>query len=230
MSTTIVCVAYKGDRGHAHGEAIDALKYRLGIPFISIVGCAHIGKARSVLATNALEQGADVVFFIDSDTIFDPLDVERVADVARETRGIVGVPYSQRQLGGIVVGGFDESIEQVTFFEGGGRYSASSAIGMGFTAIHQDVFRKMDSLPDMQIVSCIGHKCRPYFRELTVDGNWLHEDASFCHLARTLGFPTELDTRFRLRHVGEHEFRIEDCLNRTEERSTVVVQIRRSAQ
>jgi hypothetical protein len=225
---TIVCVAYKGDRGHVHGEAVDALKYRIGTPFISVVGCAYVGKARSVLASSALEQGADVVFFIDSDTIFDPSDVERVADVARQTRGVVGVPYSQRLLGGLAVGGFDESVvDQVTFFEGGGRYPASGVIGMGFTAIHQDVFRKMEELPDMQIVSCIGHKCRPYFRELTVGGNWLHEDASFCHLARRLGFPTELDTRFRLRHVGEHAFRIEDCLNRVEDKSSLVLQIRR---
>ncbi len=223
---TIVCIAYKGDRGHAHGDAVDVLKHQLGIPVLSIVGCSYIGKARSVLATSALAQGADVVFFVDSDTLFDPRDVERVADVARETRGVVGVPYSQRCLGGLVVGSFDASIEQVTFFEGGSKYPASGVIGMGFTAICHDVFLKMDALVDMQPVSCMGHTCRPYFRESVIDGQWLHEDATFCHEARLLGCTTDLDTRFRLRHVGEHAFRIEDCANAHEDKPSLVLQIK----
>ncbi len=227
MNKTIVCIAYKGDRGHDHGDAVDVLRHQLGIPVLSVVGCAYIGKARSLLATNALAQGADVVFFIDSDTVFDPADVERVADSARISRGIVGVPYSQRCLGGLIVGSFDKSLTEVTFFEGGGKYRATGVIGMGFTAIHRDVFEKMHELPNMQPVSFLGiNSCRPYFYEAIVDGYWLKEDATFCHVARELGFTTELDTRFRLTHVGEHAFRIEDCLVTPVNQSSLVVKIK----
>lgn len=211
MKRTVVCIAYKGDREHDHDDAVDVLQYQLGTPIIRTVKSAYVGKARSTMAVTALANGADVVFFIDSDSLFDPRDVEKLADVARETRGVVGAPYSQRGMGARIVGGFAESVKGATFFKGGGLYQATGVIGMGFTAIHREVFERLDSLPEMEPVHWSGGHCRRYFHEAVVDGFWMHEDAAFCHFARMVGCRTDLDTRFRVQHLGEHAFGIEDC-------------------
>ncbi len=208
---TVVCVAYKGDREHQHADSMECLKWQHKLTILSAVKSAYVGKSRSALATQALALGADVVFFIDSDSLFNPDDVERLSDVARETRGIVGAPYSQRSMGASIVGGFADSVKEATFFEGGGLYPASGVIGMGFTAIHREVFEQLDVLPEMQPVLYGELEVRRYFHEAVVDGHWLHEDATFCHLARSIGCRTDLDTRFRVLHMGEYAFGIEDC-------------------
>jgi len=195
------------------------LKCELGILVIETRGHPHLDIARSQLATAALEQGADVTVFIDHDTLFDPLDVEALAGVARDTQGIVAAPYSERRMGGCMVGMVDA--EEAVFFEDGGLYPASSFVGMGFTAIHKNVYSLLDALPDYAPINSDNGTIRPYFRKLIVDGYWMPEDVSFCHAARAAGADITIDTRIRLEHLGEHPFSIEDCSRRPEKKASI---------
>ncbi len=210
---TIALATYGSSREHKHGVCMDQLEHELRVPVIKTWGHAQIDIARSLLATLALAHGADVVVFIDSDILFEPLDVERLAAVARETRGIVGAPYSLRGMGlgvvgcGVAAAGVSQD---VVFFDGGSLQPVVGAVGMGFTAIHRDAFALLDAQPAYAERNTVDGILRPYFQKLVVDGFWMHEDASFCHAVRQAGGSTHTDTRIRVKHLGEYAFRIED--------------------
>ncbi len=214
---TIVLATYGASRDHEHGELITALRYELHLLVFEVRGSSQIDMARSQLATTALDHGADVMVFIDHDILFDPLDVERLADVAREHRGVVGAPYSKRKMGAGIVGSIDSG--EMIFFDGGGLYPAPGCLGMGFTAIHREVFTKLDALPEYAPVNSQNGVIRPYFKKLVVNDYWLNEDASFCHAAREVGASLMIDTRIRVKHLGLHPFGVEDCRQRKEETS-----------
>jgi len=209
---TVVLATYGSSRDNNHGDLIAALKYELSVLVLEIRESSQIDMARSHLATMGLAHAADVVVFIDHDMLFDPLDVELLAESARHCHGAVGAPYSQRKMGGGMVGSIDAAQHpQVTFFEGGNLYDTNGVMGMGFTAIHRDVFNKLDNLPEYAARNSDQGIIRPYFQKITVDGYWLKEDASFCHAARRVGAPLLIDTRIRVKHLGQHAFGIEDC-------------------
>lgn len=214
---TIALATYGSSRNNDHGDLIVALRYEIQMLVFEVRESAQIDMARSQLAMMALDHGADVMVFIDHDILFDPLDVERLAEVAREYRGIVGAPYSKRKMGAGVVG--SPASGEVIFFEGGSLYPVPGCIGMGFTAIHRDVFTKLDALPAYAPVNSQNGIMRPYFKKLVVNDYWLNEDASFCHAAREAGAPLMIDTRIRVTHLGLHPFGIEDCRQRKEETS-----------
>jgi hypothetical protein len=205
---------------------MDVLKYDLGMLVLATRGNTHIDVARSLLATVACAHGADVAVFIDHDMLFEPLDVEALANVARETRGVVGAPYSQRKMGASLAVSFHPDTEEAVFFEGGGLYPAAGTVGMGFTAIHRDVFEKLDQLPEYAVVNSAEGLLRPYFKKLVVGGRWLPEDASFCHAARAAGATTQIDTRFRVKHLGEYAFGVEDCRRKLTDESTLRLRLR----
>lgn len=226
---TIVLATYGATRGHAHSDCMEALRCQLGLQYFDTKGHSQIDMARSLLASHALAHGADVVVFIDHDILFDPMDVIAIADVAREVRGVVGAPYSMRQLGGAVVGGLTPTEgEPVVFYEGGGLYDASGTVGMGFTAIHREAFERFHELPEYAEVNSGDGLSRPYFQKRIIDGYWHKEDDSFCRMCRKLGIPTKIDTRIRVLHVGEHAFRIEDCRVRVTQENTLKLGIRRA--
>lgn len=203
-----------------------ALKSELGLLVMETRGATYIDLARSQLACAALSHGADVTVFIDHDILFDALDVARIADVARETRGVVGAPYSARKMGSVIVGAFDPQVEQVTFFEGGGLYPAAGVIGMGFTAIHRDAYALLAAQPEYAEVGSQEGNLRPYFQKLFVDGYWMTEDVSFCHAVRKYGGSAHLDTRIRVKHLGDHPFDIEDCTRRGAEKPSLRLKVK----
>ncbi len=77
-------------------------------------GCPQIDVARNMLASDALNQGAESIFFIDADLGFDPLDALRL--LARPEPVISGVYAKKRQRGFASV--FADGITEVTFGEG----------------------------------------------------------------------------------------------------------------
>ncbi len=224
---TVVLVPYgKSSRDHLHGDCIDSLRHGLGVLVLEVRGSSQIDMARSYLACSALAHGADVALFIDSDTVFDPMDVAAISNSAREMQGVVGAPYSKRKMGTGMVGSFSPDVSEVTFFEGGGLYETPAALGMGFTAIHRSVFDKLDALPQYAACNAQGGLVRPYFQRIIANGYWLYEDASFCHAARLAGAKTYVDTRIRVKHLGEHPFSIEDCCRQITDEKSFKIQVK----
>lgn len=223
---TVILATYGKTREHLHGRCIDSAQNDFGILVLSTHGNPHIDVARSLLACTALVHGADVAVFIDHDILFDACDVEALAVAARETQGVVGVPYSQRRMGGGFVGSVAPDITEVTFFEGGKLYEAPEALGMGFTAIHRSVFERLDAQPEYATCGSSDGPIRPYFQKLFVDNYWLPEDTSFCHAARKYGAKVYLDTRIRVKHLGDYPFGLEDCRVQIPDLPTMTVKVR----
>lgn len=222
---TIVLLTYRDHtQDKRHAACVERLRTELGVVVLDVTGSSHIDIARSQLATAAMGLGADVVVFIDSDIVFDPHDVARIADVARETLGVVGAPYSLRGLGiGVGVGVVPQD-DHVTFFEGGGLYEVSDVLGMGFTAIHRQVFDRIAEIPGYEPVITPNGECVPFFQKLILNGRWDGEDLSFCRAARSVGAAVHLDTRFRVTHLGVHAFRVEDaCKQKRPDEATLKV-------
>jgi len=208
--TAVLVPSRSGLKRHAFAQLLHTLQHEIGHLVLELHGTSQIDIARSFMLTAALAYPVDVFVFIDDDMDFDPRDVERLADVARETGGVVGAPYSVRSPGGPIVGGFD-AVDTVGFFEQGAVYPAAGVIGMGFTAIARAALERLDALPEYAERRCAEGLVRPYFQKHVVDGFWLQEDHSFCHAVRQAGGRTDLDTRIRVKHVGEYGYGIEDC-------------------
>lgn len=209
---TIALGTYGGDSWYKdHSDCMNALRLNLGVEVMELRGCIYIALARSVLATAALDHGADVVVFIDHDIIFDPNDVLVIADEARDCKGIVAAPYSMRRMGAGVVAGLTPDTGEITFGKGGGLYPVSWNLGMGFTAIHREVFDKVAFALSLETTRTLFGPCVPYFEQIKLDGFWHLEDASFCYKAHTAGVPCFTDTRINILHRGTHDFRIADA-------------------
>lgn len=208
----VALATYGTNKGFGHADCMAALKHELGILTMETRGHSHIDVARSVLATAALAHGAEVLVFIDHDTLFDPLDVPRLAACAAETQGVVGAPYSQRRMGGGLVSAPKPPTDgsKVVFYQGGGMYESQS-VGMGFTAIHRLAFERLHQDPRYATIQSQDGLLRWYFQKLIINGRLCGEDYSFCHATRGVGTPLHVDTTLRVQHLGEYAYRVEDC-------------------
>ncbi len=220
---TIALGTYGGDTWYQdHSACVLALRQQFGVELLAMCGCIYIAIARSVLATGALEQGADAVVFIDHDVIFDPADVLTIADEARECQGVVAAPYSMRKMGAGVVGGFGEDTGEIVFGDGGSLYRVSGNVGMGFTAIHRSVFERIAAENKLQMQLTNYGSCVPYFEQIQRNGHWFMEDSSFCCRARDVGVKFFTDTRIRILHRGTHDFSVADAAKKHADVPTTV--------
>ncbi len=182
-----------------------------GYPVRQLRGCSQIDLARSIMATEAMELGFEETFWVDSDVVFHPDDVEKIREhklpFAAGLYPKKGVPE--------FAGSFTSGNKTVMFGVGGGLVQMKS-VGMGFTHIRAEVYRAVAAkLPTCNIGS--GKRFAPYFLPLTVpdrhmgDGHiYLGEDAAFCHRAEMAGFPPQADTTIRLGHVHKRALTWDD--------------------
>lgn len=224
----IVLGTYGESWDKQHSACVWELRQTFGLTMLEAVGHHHIDIARSLLATAAMDQGADVAFFIDHDMVFDPADVLVLSAIAREKQGVVGAAYSARRMGTGMVGYIDPAEhEEVRFFDDGGLYPSNGAIGMGFTAIHRSVLERIAAQPDMERRRSVNGECVPFFEKLVHDGYWYSEDASFCERARAVGAPCFVETRLRVLHRGLHNYGIEDAgASRAIQPKTITLRLR----
>lgn len=182
---------------------------RRGIEVRRVGGYSAIDFARSVLATRALEDGFDLLFWIDDDIVFDPEDVERLC--ASDHALVAGVypKKGKRELALHVVPG----TTSLSFGRGGGIAEVRYA-GTGFMCTHRRLYEAMAR----ELPICneqFGEAVVPYFLPFVVEterGPWyLGEDYAFCERARRAGHRVLVDTRVRLFHVGTYEYGWEDA-------------------
>ncbi len=175
-------------------------------------GATIIEQARAILATRALEAGADVLFWIDSDIVFDPADVHAMA--ARCLEGpyaVLGAAYSKRGPGHGMVGSFKTDPGKLTFYRPG--VAEAGVLGLGFTAVRREVFERLAQ--DMSRVVLpsepAGTTVWPFFFPSIEDGVYLAEDAAFCFRASRAGFKIGMDLEPKVRHKGSYLYSLEDA-------------------
>jgi len=174
-------------------------------------GLDAIDHKRSRLATQALDEPYDEIFWIDSDMKFLPDDVDRLRSHGLP---LVGGLYARRGERAFGYRPLRETAA-LTFGQGGGPVEVHS-IATGFLLTHRRVYeaivRKLD-LPWCGASS--GELVVPYFLPVVCADqeygmSYLSEDYSFCQRARQVGHKVMLDTSVRLWHVGSYGYSWED--------------------
>jgi hypothetical protein len=192
---------------------IDAISKRPDLELfrLRLKGCSLLAQARSVLAERAVEEGADVILWIDDDIVFEAEDAISLCESANSGHPIIGAVCSTKRPGGQFTARFIPGTGVVGFFEKG-KIIEIEGIGCGFTAVHRDVYLKAREYTPL-VKSSFGGEFHAYYREIIRNDVWLGEDISFCIQARE-HFPVFADTRIRAGHWGAYRFRLEDIILR----------------
>lgn len=184
--------------------------------------------SRSLIASGFLNTDYDALFFVDDDIVFNPEDVDKLADhIEKDNLNIVGGCY-------VVKGGNYNPSSR--FFDGQTiEFNVTAKpveimyLAGGFMMIHRRVLEKMvSSIPLCAAGSKIESEFYPFFAPiikrvksrlsgLKITHEYLTEDFSFCERAKMLGYKIYLDPSIRLEHIGKKRYRLEDIFNGKQE-------------
>ncbi len=174
-------------------------------------GCSAIDVARNRMATAAFADGFEETFWIDSDVVFDPDDVELVRSHQKPLVCGIYPKKSQREL----AAQFEEGTEKLLFGKGGGLIPLEGA-GAGFLHVRREVYQSI--LETYKLELCNKNESEPlypFFQPMVVEGEdgpqYKAEDLAFCERARQAGYILEADTTIRLYHIGSFEYGWEDA-------------------
>ena len=198
-----------------------------GVKVVRSEGCPQIDVARNMMASDALNAGAESILFIDADLGFDPLDALRL--LARPEPVVSGV-YAKKRLRALA-SVFADGIAEVTFGEKSpGAYPLKYAAG-GFLRIKAEVLRRV--IAELELPACNtgwGRRDWPFFLPMAApmpDGSYhyLGEDWAFSHRLRQIGITPLADTSIRLWHHGPHAYGWEDAGAESPRHASYVIKI-----
>lgn len=145
----------------------------------------NICYARNKVVQRFLETDHDSALMIDSDTVFNVIDITGVITEHTICSGIVEIPNRGH------VGLFKES-DVLWLDYPSDEIVEAHATGLAFVLIHRSVFEDVAKLVDEPY---------PWFREEVGDhGGWRGEDLRFYRLAREAGHPLHVNTAVRPGH------------------------------
>lgn len=179
-------------------------------------GHSAIDVARSLMASAALEEGFEEIFWIDSDIAFSVESFERVRSHGVPIACGIYPKKGQRELACHLAPGTKE----LKLGRHGGlvpiRYAAT-----GFLYTHRAVYETIrDRLALPLCNTRFGAGFHPYFLPMILEEpdpvrgthSWyLGEDFAFCERARQAGFEILADTTVRLTHIGRYGYSWEDA-------------------
>jgi hypothetical protein len=207
------CVILVPFTGFIHQDCEQSLKEleRRGYHVRRVGGYAAIDQGRNQMATDALAEGFEETFWIDSDVAFNPDDVDRLR---RHSLPIVCGIYPQkgkRALACHVMFG----IPSTEFGKTGGLIELLYA-GTGFLLVRREVYLTIQERLNLPMTNeRFGHPMLPFFLPMirTIEeSHWyLAEDYAFCQRARECGFKVYADTSVRLWHIGTYRYGWEDA-------------------
>ncbi len=184
-----------------------------GVRVVRSGGNSAIDVARNRMASEALHDGAESIFFIDSDIGFDPLDALRL--LARPEPVVCGVyaKKGRRQVTSVFADGVEEVVFGARSF---GLYPLKYA-ATGFLRIRATALRRM--IEELGLPLCNtgwGRGEWPFFRPTVVPTDqgghhYLGEDWAFSHRLARIGLTPMADTSIRLWHYGRHPFGWEEA-------------------
>lgn len=216
MSVFAVTLAWRSVEV-GHFQSVLRMLRTPGLRYGVHAGDALVSRARARVASDFLrERGSpDVLLMLDSDIQFEPDQVLAMCARAETERGIVGAQYPCRSLGSMKPASVPAPGSHVRY---GGSFSGlvpSEFVATGCMAVHRDVLEVLKR----ELLLCHPSTMAfwPFFDPFVVDGRegepiYLSEDYALCERARRAGFGVYLDPSVRLKHIGQHAFRLEDAL------------------
>lgn len=188
---------------------------------IEIFANTFITNARNAAASRVLhDKSFDGVLFIDADMGFHPMDVVKLFGWMIKGFSIVGGNYTFKRIHWPLV---EMAVKEGITGEALAEYSAImnsnvlpipqqnntevkqvDYLGMGLTMIHRKVLDKLaETYPDRIFTKPSGEPIFPFFKvEHTELGYFGTEDAYFCRLANSVGFPSYWPQSVRPAHIG----------------------------
>jgi hypothetical protein len=203
----------------------------LGVRVDRSKGSSAIDIARNIRATEAVTEGYDSVLFIDSDMLFDPADA---ITLLRSPEPVIAGAYAAKKLGnGQLNADFEDGVTSVRFGDWADRLYPVKAVGAGFLRIKTAALKQIARTLELPWCRMAERFAWPFFQPMILrqdDGNfYLGEDYSFIHRCRQAGLVPKVDTSFRVYHIGDYAYGLEEAAGQYLERGrNIDYQIRRS--
>lgn len=194
MKTLVVTPAYS----HAHHQLHEAVA-RSGLPWMPLYGHSDLVRARSILLTLGLRDGADVLVLVDADVVPGLGVLEAAAAAATPDRAVFGI-YRQRD-------GERLSIEPVDAAQAESALSRTLTGepfpilfgGLGLAAIHrQSLERVAATLPAVHEPEL---SWAPFCLPLVRGSSYHGDDRSLCTRLREAGVELVADPQLDVRHA-----------------------------
>ena len=202
-------------------HCLRALERTYGVRVDRSKGSSAIDIARNIRATDALVEGFESVLFIDSDMMFDPADAVRLF---QSDEPVIAGLYAAKKLGnGQVNCNFDDGFTNVKIGPwADGPYPIKS-VGAGFLRIKTSALKHVAKTLKLPYCNMAERRAYPFFQPIVVeiDGDpcYFGEDYSFIWRCREAGLRPVVDTSFRLWHIGDYAYGIEEAAGHYIERS-----------
>lgn len=221
----LVCTPYYGNPDLEHLECYEALQAMFpelrqplrgresGSHILRIKSCAYIDMARAAAAAKVLEVGADGLFFIDHDIVFNPPEVIGMMRAAEREQAIVYALYSMRQSGRRAIGGLPSDVTKIECHMSGGLYPGDYG-GLGFAAIPRFAIEQLGQ--DMRELETGWCKVKPIFALRTAFPDWPDLFDELIERGLIVSASREATARLRrkfsavVQTVGEPEYHGED--------------------
>jgi hypothetical protein len=185
---------------------------RRGYTVSRVRGCSAIDRARSRLATAALEKGFEETIWIDADTGFDPDSIERLR--SHELPIVAGLYARRHPCAGLAMSPMPGT-DELTLGEEGGLVEVLYA-GTGFLLVRREVYEGIQRRFGLCVCDAnTPRRTIPFFMPMLEDWgghfSYLSEDYAFSRRARLCGYKIIADTSIRLWHIGMYRYGYEDA-------------------
>jgi hypothetical protein len=193
----------------------------LGVRVDRSKGSSAIDLARNIRATDAIRDGFESVLFIDSDMLFDPADA---VSLLRSDEAVIAGAYAAKKLGnGQLNVRFADDVRSIRMGPWAKRPYPVLGVGAGFLRIKCDALRWMVKELELPYCRMAERWAYPFFLPLVVVENgetrYLGEDYAFCYRARQAGIVPKVDTSFRVYHIGDYAYGVEEAAGEYIQRS-----------
>jgi hypothetical protein len=179
-----------------------------------MAGNSAIDLARSMMATEVLDQGYEDILWVDADIAFTVDSVEKLRGHKLPIACGLYAKKGQRELAAYLL----PETKEVVFGEAGGLLEVRY-VGAGFVLTRREVYEDIrDKLEIKRVNTRWGAGFYPFFQPLVIEDPakegalwYLGEDFAFCERARRAGHTIFADTTVRLLHIGRYGFGWEDA-------------------
>jgi hypothetical protein len=205
---TIILVPVSSYVEPACDEALRQLE-KDGVKVYRKYGFSAIDQGRCVMAQQAINDGYEHLFWIDSDISFHPTDVYKVINRNINSKyklPFVSCAYSVKGWP-VLTTQFNSEFDAVLFGQHGSLCEVEYA-ATGFMYTHVSVYENIKLQYNLQPVKIWGgqYTVYPWFLPQIVGDEYLGEDFAFCWRAKHSGITIYCDTTVRLAHIGKYSY------------------------
>lgn len=166
---------------------LDRLGYEVEVDINN--GCSVLTKARNDIVKRFIDSGFDVLFFLDSDMVWDVIDMVKLLRSGRDFSACIYRSKSE-----------DINYHCVTD-DSSGEWIKAERVGTGFMCLSRECLLKMvEAYPETKYLD--GQEKHALFDFQIHDGQYWGEDYTFCRRWREIGGEIDVLTDATLYHIG----------------------------